>query len=177
MIKMISAKTIFNLICLLLIHAITILALMDGGDYARLNTEPTALPPSQGICPAISWTQILRPTPISTTSSTPYPIEEVAVTPLLAPDPPTTTTPTTPQAATATTTKTFTTPTTALEPPNTAPSTPDPIKRENEDEKGKEVDTIEGEEAVPHPATTGDTTAADDIIFEPSEKSVPYIVK
>ena len=37
MIKMISAKTIFNLICLLLIHTITILALMDGGDYARFR--------------------------------------------------------------------------------------------------------------------------------------------
>ena len=117
-----------------------------------------------------------RPTPISTTSSTPYPIEEVAVTPLLAPDPPTTTTPTTPQAPTATTTKTFTTPTTALEPPNTAPSTPDPIKRENGDEKGQEVDNVEGKEAVPHPATTSDTTA-DDVIVEPSEKTVPYIVK
>merc|ERR550517_1943762 len=165
MIKMISAKTIFNLICLLLIHAITILALMDGGDYARLNTEPPVLHLSRGFCPAISWRQVLRPTPISSTSSTPFPIEEVAVTPLLAPDPPTTTTPTTPQAATATTTKTFTTPTTALEPPNTAPSTPDPIKHENGDEKGQEVDNVEGEEAVPHPATTSDTTA-DDVIVE-----------
>ena len=39
MIKMISAKTIFNLICLLLIHTITILALMDGGDYARFRKQ------------------------------------------------------------------------------------------------------------------------------------------
>ena len=26
----------------------------------RLNTEPTVMPLSQGICPAISWTQVLR---------------------------------------------------------------------------------------------------------------------
>ena len=109
-----------------------------------------------------------RPTPISTTSSTPYPIEEVAVTPLLAPDPPTTTTPTTPQAAAATT------PTTALEPPSTATATPDPTAHNDGDEKGKEV---EEEELVPLPATTTDTTAADDVVVEPSEKSVPYIVK
>ena len=109
-----------------------------------------------------------RPTPISTTSSTPYPIEEVAVTPLLAPDPPTSTTPTTPQAAAATT------PTTALEPPSTATATPDPTAHNDGDEKGKEV---EEEKPVPLPATTTDTTAADDVVVEPSEKSVPYIVK
>ena len=93
------------------------------------------------------------------------------MTPLLAPDPPTTTTPTTPPAAAATT------PTTALEPPSTAPATPDPAKHKNGDELVKEVNTVEGEEAVPHPATTSDPTAASDVIVEPSEKSVPYIVK
>ena len=90
------------------------------------------------------------------------------MTPLLAPDPPTSTTPTTPQAAAATTI------TTALEPPSTATATPDPTAHNDGDEKGKEV---EEEKPVPLPATISDTTAADDVVVEPSEKTVPYIVK
>merc|ERR1719266_2076066 len=131
---------------------------MDGGDYARLNTEPPVLHLSRGFCPAISWRQVLRPTPISSTSSTPFPIEEVAVTPLLAPDPPPTTTPTTYQADT--------TPTTTSDPPSATPTTSDRAIIEKSKEKGVEKD-ISG---------TSDPTSNDDII-EQLEKSVPYIVK